>query len=141
VIEGNPGHQRKNRREPKPPPIAPKRPTWLDREAAAEWRRIVPILERLGLATVIDRASLAAYCQAWANYYHAQRDLSAARRANGRKRPGDRDLAQLAYTTARMYDTFRKAAAEFGLTPATRARLEVTDVPGAAAGAEPAYLD
>lgn len=59
-----------------PPPfrrIAPKPPTWLDREAAAEWRRVVPGLQRLDLLKEEDRATLAAYCSTWSTFVKATR--------------------------------------------------------------------
>ncbi len=57
---------------------APKAPTWLDREARAEWGRVVPELERLGLLTSLDRAVLAAYCDAWSRFCAARRALAKA---------------------------------------------------------------
>lgn len=56
--------------------IAPKPPTWLSREAAAEWRRVVPGLQRLDLLKEEDRATLAAYCETWATYVAATRDVT-----------------------------------------------------------------
>lgn len=62
-----------------PPPfkrVAPKPPTWLSREAAAEWKRVVPGLQRLDLLKEEDRATLAAYCETWATYMSATRDVT-----------------------------------------------------------------
>jgi P27 family predicted phage terminase small subunit len=62
-----------------PPPfrrIAPKPPTWLSREAAAEWRRVVPGLQNLDLLKEEDRATLAAYCETWATYVAATKDVT-----------------------------------------------------------------
>lgn len=60
-----------------PPPafrrIAPSPPTWLSREAKAEWRRVAPGLQRLDLLKEEDRASLAAYCETWATWVDAIR--------------------------------------------------------------------
>jgi phage terminase small subunit len=44
---------------------APQPPSWLSREAKAEWRRVTPQLERLDLVNQEDRATLAAYCETW----------------------------------------------------------------------------
>ena len=71
IFEGNPGQRRLNLHEPKPTPGAPTCPGWLSREAKAEWKRVVPELERLGMLAKIDRAELAAYCQSWAEYVEA----------------------------------------------------------------------
>ena len=59
-----------------PPPfarVAPQPPTWLSREAAAEWRRVVPGLQRLDLLKPEDRAVLVAYCETWATFVAATR--------------------------------------------------------------------
>ncbi len=61
-----------------PPPfrrIAPKPPSWLSREASAEWRRVVPGLQRLDLLKEEDRATLAAYCETWATFVAATRTV------------------------------------------------------------------
>ena len=52
---------KKRRNEPKPPVEIPTCPSWLDREAKAEWQRVVPQLKRLGIIAKIDRACLAGY--------------------------------------------------------------------------------
>lgn len=54
---------------------APNPPTWLSKEAAAEWRRVVPDLDRMGLLKKIDRAMLSAYCETWATYVWASREV------------------------------------------------------------------
>ncbi|TYP82061.1 phage terminase small subunit P27 family [Blastococcus xanthinilyticus] len=66
-------------RKVKTPPsfrrIAPRPPTWLDREAAAEWRRVVPGLQRLDLLKEEDRAILTAYCTTWSIFVEATRTV------------------------------------------------------------------
>jgi P27 family predicted phage terminase small subunit len=66
-------------RKVKAPPafrrVAPNPPTWLSREAAAEWRRVVPGLVRLDLLKEEDRAVLAAYCETWATFVSATRTV------------------------------------------------------------------
>ena len=62
-----------------PPPfrrVAPKPPTWLSPEAAAEWKRVVPGLQRLDLLKEEDRATLSAYCETWSTYVLASRDVA-----------------------------------------------------------------
>jgi len=57
--------------------IAPNPPSWLSREAAAEWRRVVPGLQRLDLLKEGDRAALTAYCETWAEFVAATKVLQA----------------------------------------------------------------
>lgn len=51
--------------------IPPSPPEWLDREAKAEWKRVVPQLQRLELVKQLDRAALAAYCSCWSRLHAA----------------------------------------------------------------------
>ena len=91
--------------EPKPERSLPTCPSWLPKEAKTEWNRIVPELDKLGLLTAIDRAALAAYCQAWSDFREAVEGDSLR----------DRDTA-----AKRLIN----AAAQFGLSPAARARVQ-----------------
>src|SRR5262245_11926058 len=50
--------------EPRPVPGNVTCPSWLSAAAKAEWKRLFPELRRLGLITLVDRASFAAYCEA-----------------------------------------------------------------------------
>lgn len=55
--------------------VAPRVPSWLSLEAKAEWKRVTPGLQRLDLLKEEDRATLAAYCETWATYTLAARDV------------------------------------------------------------------
>ena len=46
----------------------PSMPRTLPEEAKAEWRRVVPELESIGMLASIDRAVLIRYCIAWADW-------------------------------------------------------------------------
>jgi P27 family predicted phage terminase small subunit len=86
LLEGNPGH-RPIPDAPKPPPVAPRQPSWVKhlpgadvadvRKAAAdEWKRVVPVLDHLGLLSTIDAALLTDYCLCWARLVQCERALS-----------------------------------------------------------------
>jgi P27 family predicted phage terminase small subunit len=129
VIRGNPGHQKLNKQEPRPAISAepPPPPSFLSPLARDEWWRVAPELHRLGLLSTLDVNPLAAYCTAVARWQQAetamaeQDDPEAAltsRRATGSLMP--HPLLQVAEHAAR---DMLKFAAEFGLTPAARARV------------------
>ncbi len=111
--------------EPRPPVEAPSCPTWLSREARAEWKRIVPALSGMGILAKADRACLTAHCVAWARLVMAARQIEAEgltyKSDSGqiKKHP----LAAIAHEAAAEVRAF---AAEFGLSPAGRARIHVT---------------
>ena len=50
----------------------PPMPRNLPAEAKAEWRRVVPQLESIGLLATIDRGVLIRYCTAWADWIELQ---------------------------------------------------------------------
>jgi P27 family predicted phage terminase small subunit len=122
LLEGNPGKRPLNQNEPKPKPIAPKPPSWLDKEAKKEWKRVAPELERLGLLTVVDGAALAAYCQAYSRWVEAEKFLS--KHGTVFKTPNGyiQQLPQV--SIAQKYLQIVKSfCQEFGLTPSARSRM------------------
>lgn len=129
-LHGNPGKRPLNKREPKPRIIgALSPPSVMSDDAKREWRRISAELYRLGLLTTIDRASLAAYCQAYGRWFHAERLL----RQFEAKDPVAGLLAKttngnviqsplVGVANKAMADMVRYAA-EFGMTPSARTRI------------------
>lgn len=107
------------------PPKAPAAPTWLDREAKAEWNRVVPSLERMGVLATVDRAVLATYCSAWSEFVKAQ----AALRKDGLYSPrSDRDAKHPLWQVWREAATqIRELAKELYLTPTARLRSEIPE--------------
>ncbi len=77
-FEGNPGKRALNQNKPKPAVQTPDCPVHRDNEAQAEWNRITPDLNTLGLTARIDRAALAAYCQAWSRWVKAEEMLKSS---------------------------------------------------------------
>src|SRR5262249_30285062 len=76
ILHGNPGHRPLNTNEPEPETSIPELPTILVGEALLEWHRITAELLQLGLVTKVDRAALAAYCQAWGRWVEAEEHLT-----------------------------------------------------------------
>lgn len=129
VLAGNPGHQKLNRSEPKPRPVAPRCPAWLDKEAKKEWRRVAPELERLGLLTVVDMAALAGYCQSFSTWKTAAEAIAEkgltyeAANGNIRQRP-EVVIANKALAEVRQF------CQQFGLTPSARSRMMLPETFG-----------
>jgi P27 family predicted phage terminase small subunit len=110
-----------NSREPLPKSLRPDRPSWLDDVARAEWDRVVPELERLGLLTVLDGAALASYCAAYSAMVKAFEGLAASGVVN-LGRVGDTESPYLrAAKTA--FAMVRAGIQSFGLSPSDRCRL------------------
>ncbi|MCY9786842.1 phage terminase small subunit P27 family [Nocardiopsis sp. EMB25] len=101
--------------------VPPKPPTWLSREAAAEWRRVIPELSRLDLIKEADRAALAAYCEAWATFVDATRQVQ---REGLTIDAAQGTLPHPAVAIARNAGREMRAwAGHFGLTPSTEQAL------------------
>jgi P27 family predicted phage terminase small subunit len=123
ILEGNPGRRPLNMREPKPARKAPPMPPWLNDVAKKQWRKMVPILLRMGVLTEADGASLACWCSAYSILMDAHEKLRTAGILyvhNGYIQASP--LLQIIKTQT---DVMNRIGAEFGLSPASRVRIEV----------------
>jgi P27 family predicted phage terminase small subunit len=124
VLHGNPGKRKLNTKEPKPNPERPSCPPDLSKVARKEWRRIVPILEKLGIVTRIDRAALAAYCESWARWREAERKI--AETSLVIKTKSGNAIENPYYSISkRERELMHKFLVEFGMTPSSRSNLSV----------------
>ena len=132
ILEGNPSKRPLPKNEPKPDPSLPECPEWLMEEAKKEWNRVAPELNRLGLLTVLDRTALAAYCQSYAKWKQAEEFIQ---RYGTTYRTKKVDSGGQVYVYSQQHaevgianqclKQIRAFCAEFGLTPASRARMEL----------------
>lgn len=109
----------------------PTPPDFLSDEAKVEWGRVIDTLYNVGLMTELDRAALAAYCQAYGNWARAERQIAELRK-------GGDELGGVLVATDKgnliqhpLFGIANKAkadviryAGEFGMTPAARSRVE-----------------
>lgn len=125
LLTGNPSKRPINDAEPQPKAVAPDPPAFLKREALAEWRRLAPELERLGLLTIVDGAALAAYCQAYQRWIQAEKMIN--RKGMVVETQNGYAQAHPAVAVAqKSMQLLRAFASEFGLTPASRSRISVS---------------
>jgi len=109
-------------------PSAPTPPTWLDREAAAEWRRVVPPLESIGVLSKVDRGVLASYCTAWSHAVKARAVLEESGLVVEGPRDGPaKNPAWQIYRDATTLAT--SLAKELYMTPAARLRSTMPEAP------------
>ena len=101
----------------------PECPAWLEARAAAEWERLAPQLEELGMLADVYLAMFAAYCQAFGDY------VTMCIRVNNKD--------ALTFTTEKgyvmripevgmrqeAYRQMKEMATEFGFSPASRSRI------------------
>lgn len=124
ALRGRTSHTTPTRQAVTAPPQAPNPPTTLDREAAAEWRRVVKVLDAQGVLSLVDRAVLTSHCEGWSTARQARKQLNEEGLvlidADGvsRKNP-----AWQIYREANVQ--MMSAAKELFITPAARTRIRV----------------
>jgi len=99
-------------------------PRDLSEEAKAEWRRVVPELEDIGILASVDRGVLVRYCTAWADWVELQRLLA----QSGKVLKGARGHLvrnPLWFMKNDAEQTVSDLAKQLGLTPAARLRAGV----------------
>ena len=122
-LEGNPGKRAINP-EPKFSSRMPRCPEHLTGEARKEWKRVVHELHYAGLLKVTDRAVLAAYCQAWADWVEACRELDGAAKVCTTDKGYEYPNPWIGIRNGAM-ESLRKMMAELGMTPSSRSRVKV----------------
>lgn len=133
--QGNPGKLPINKRELKPPKGVPPCPDWLNDDAKDCWKRTIPMLVRLGVLTLLDGNALAGYCDAYAKWKEATEWLNqngfvfAVRGEPTIEHPKGPIKCMQQWPQVSIAHNCLKVmqnlGAEFGLTPAARARLEL----------------
>ncbi len=130
VLEGNRSKRPLPMNEPKPPPAMNdvKPPSWMNKDGKKMWKRLVPTLQRLRLLTEADLESFSMLCQSWGDYVEFVKDI----KKNGKyciyvnKGGGENEVERPAVKLMhRAYERYKALCSEFGLTPASRTRIEV----------------
>lgn len=123
LIEGNPGKRPLNKREPRPELRVPTCPAHLCPAAKAEWKRLAQELFVLGIVTALDRAALAAYCQAYGRWAEAERRLKDTpmllKLPSGYIQP-----SPCIGIVNKQLELMAKYMAELGLSPVSRTRVQ-----------------
>jgi len=125
--EGNPGKRPFNEREPRPRAIRPKMPKHLDERAKKEWRRLCPMLGRLGVLTEADGLALANLCVDVSILQQAQESLAKTGLLSKTARTGMIHQSPLLNIIGVTTDRVTRALREFGLTPASRTRIAAAE--------------
>ena len=122
ILEGNPGKRPLNENEPIPPKGSVNCPSWLEPEAKKEWKRLAPSLEAMGVLTQVDLTAFAGYCQAYARWREAEEFLT--QHGSIFKTPSGyvQQVPQVSIAQQNL-KIMQSFCSEFGLTPATRARI------------------
>jgi len=105
LIKGTARKHRMNKNEPKPElALLEPAPSWLSTEAKKEWKRLIKLLTDSSIVTKLDLTMLATFCQMWGDYI---KGIKAS------------EPVSMAHVTQ-----MRLMAAEFGMTPSSRSKVE-----------------
>lgn len=139
LLTGTARSGRLNPQEPRPEVVQPDAPAHLSDAARVEWDRIVTELLALRLLTNLDRAALAAYCQAYGRWSSAETALARMAERDAvtdglivKTKSGNLIQNPLVGAANKAMADMVRYAAEFGLTPSARTR-----VAGGIAGDDP----
>jgi P27 family predicted phage terminase small subunit len=102
---------------------APARPEWLDAEGRREWDRVVPVLVKAGVLAPVDGGRLADYCAAHSLAVRASRKYQ---REGLMVKPdyGPKVTHPMIKIAREARAQANRLGIEFGLTPASRSRLD-----------------
>lgn len=123
-LRGNPGKRKISDAEPKFERKIPTCPKHITGEARKEWRRLCTLLDTQGLLTQVDRAALAAYCQAYARWAEAEQMVKKSGAVLRSEKGGFYQNPYLSIAN-RAIDQMIKIGSEFGMSPSSRTRLKV----------------
>ena len=119
-----------NRRRDKEPAATgkPKMPRHLDKAAKAEWKRITALLESMGVLSETDAPSIEQYCETYSEWRKAKDNVAktgqAIVRSSANGAPTVTKNPFIAVKQAAAAQCYRYLV-EFGMTPASRSRLQV----------------
>jgi P27 family predicted phage terminase small subunit len=109
----------------------PMPPPELSDDAKVEWGRVSSELYRLGLLTIIDRAVLAAYCQAYGRWMQAERAITEMAKRDLltgalmiKTAAGNAIHNPLVSIANKAMADMARYAVEFGMTPSARSTLK-----------------
>ena len=132
--QGNAGHRNLNKRAPKGAPGTPVMPLGLSAVAQQEWNDIVPLLQDIGVQLCQgDGKALAAYCSCYAQWMLAEKEIADYGITINVVHTDDED-GEILFSEFKVNpavrvrsDALRQMKSfliEFGLTPASRCKLE-----------------
>lgn len=102
-----------------------------------EWGRISQDLAQLGLLSRIDRAALAVYCECWSDWVEASK-MCVTKEGNDRKviKTAAGNFVENPYFSIkkRCAELLHKYIQEFGLSPASRTKIDASPLPALESG-------
>lgn len=106
--------------------VLPEPPDRLPEVGKIEWRRLAVELHKLGILTPLDIVTLEMYCTVFARWIKAEERLRESHDSEISETPnGYQQQSAWLQISNNCLKQIQSLAAEFGLTPATRARIKL----------------
>nr|WP_306310634.1 phage terminase small subunit P27 family [Xenorhabdus aichiensis] len=128
LVRGNPSKRPINKNEPKPPTGVPPTPKYFDKQGKYWFKRMAEELDALGVMSQLDAKALELLVEAYVEYRHHCDTLEQA----GYTYPttsatGDKIIKAhpAAVMKADAWKRLRAMLGEFGMTPSTRAKVNM----------------
>ena len=105
---------------------APEKPADMTQSAGLMWDRVVPQLEAAGILAEVDYSILRRYCETWALYFEAQKDIE----MNGEwqtTKNGYLQMTPAAIARSRHASDLTKLEGKLFLNPYSRKSLKIVD--------------
>lgn len=132
ILRGNPGQRPLNALEPQPEQAATlDPPDYLDDQGRREWVAKAPMLQRLGLLTEADLDTFGLYCQTFARWKHAQKQIALYGMVHVTEKTGSLQISPWLSIANKAQSECQKLLVEFGCTPSSRSRVTVSKRPSA----------
>lgn len=122
MLRGNPGKRDLNQNEPsfENEIEVPKPPAFLSTYAKKEWKRLAPIVHKIGLLTKADYSAFAAYCQNYHRWIEAEKIIRKRKELTYTDDNGNEKIIPEIKIANEAMNNMLKFAKEFGLTPSSR---------------------
>ena len=124
IVSGNPGRRALNKNEPKPKTATKRAPAGLSKAALKHWHTVAKHLTEARILTELDKPALILYCEAWARWRDATDEVQ--KRGMLVKAPSGYPMQNPYLAIAnKAFEQMQKMLVEFGMTPASRSRIQV----------------
>ena len=125
LLDGESRPCRLPQNEPKPRPVKPSIPAYLNDDGRRRWQELEPELSSCGVLTIVDGEILGCYCQAYQELVRLSKRLAQTGRTYRVGTNGALAARPEVAMLQKAKDDIRRFGAELGIGAASRSKIEV----------------
>ncbi len=125
LLEGVTRKDRLNLNEPKPRPLMPECPKWLDKVGKAEWDRKSKELYDMGVLTIVDDTFLGLYCHMYSIIVECKKIIDEAGGIEKYTKDRNSQTQPVVSMMWKAIDNLKSFGASLGMSPSSRERIEI----------------